>query len=237
MKTNLLAHRRPDLEPQNSEILVCDLLSPNSFKITFCLCYRPPNCSLVMDYFECLLANLRETSGRIYIVGDFNMPSINWEYVIDLSISTDGIKFCNLVNSQFLTQVVREPTRISHPSKSILDLIFYNHPEEIFDISAIEDLSSNHLAVSFSLLTKLKCLKKSGRKVYNLKKVDLSGLRSTLRNVSWDTVFVDNDIDASTACWYDMFLSCVDEFVPKAVIEDANRPPWIDKEVSSLIRK
>ena len=34
-----------------------------------------------------------------------------------------------------------------------------------------------------------------------------------------------NDIDASIACWYDMFLTCVDEFVPKVVIKDANRPP------------
>ena len=50
-------------------------------------------------------------------------------------------------------------------------------------------------------------------------------------------MFVDNDIDASTACWYDMFLSCVDEFVPKVGIEDANRPPWIDKEALLLIRK
>ena len=48
---------------------------------------------------------------------------------------------------------------------------------------------------------------------------------------------LDNDIDASTACWYDMLLSCVDEFVPKVVIKDANTPPWIDKEVLLLIRK
>ena len=48
---------------------------------------------------------------------------------------------------------------------------------------------------------------------------------------------MDNDIDASTACWYDMFLSCVDEFVPKVVIKDANRPPRIDKEVLLLIRE
>ncbi|KAK2551658.1 hypothetical protein P5673_027439, partial [Acropora cervicornis] len=34
-----------------------------------------------------------------------------------------------------------------------------------------------------------------------------------------------------------MFLTCVDEFVPKVVIKDANRPPWIDKEVLLLIRK
>ena len=87
------------------------------------------------------------------------------------------------------------------------------------------------------MLTKLKRLKKSGRTVNNLKKADFSGLKSALRNLSCDTVFVDNDSDASTACWYDMFLSCVDEFVPKVVIKDAKRPPWIDKEVLLLIRK
>ena len=32
VKTDLLAYKRADLEPQNSEILVCDLVSPNSFK-------------------------------------------------------------------------------------------------------------------------------------------------------------------------------------------------------------
>lgn len=85
-------------------------------------------------------------------------------------------------------------------------------------------------------LVKLRRLKKSGQSVYNLKKAYLSGLKSALRNLSWDTVFVDNDIDISTACWYDLFLSCVDEFVSKVFIKDANRPPWIDKEVLLLIR-
>lgn len=139
------------------------------------------------------------TTGRICIAGDFNMPTIDWEYVIDSSNSTDGVKFCNLINSRFLTQVVKEPTRISH-SSSTLDLVFYNHPEEIFDVNTVEDFSSDHLAVSFSMLTKRKHLKKSGRTVYNLKKADISGLKSALRNLSSDTVFVDNDIDARTAC-------------------------------------
>ena len=59
------------------------------------------------------------------------MPTINWKYVIDLSSSTDGVKFYNLINYHFLTQVVKEPTRISQSSKAILDLVFYHYPEEI----------------------------------------------------------------------------------------------------------
>ena len=41
-------------------------------------------------------------------------------------------------------------------------------------------------------------------------------------------VLVDNYIDASTACWCDMLLSWVDEFVPKVVIKDANRQTTMD---------
>ena len=98
-----------------------------------------------------------------------------------------------------------QPTRISHFSKTILDLVFYNFPEEILDVNAVEDFSSDHRVVSFLMLTKLKRLRKSGRTVYNFKKADLSGLKSALSNLSWDTVFVDNDINVSIACWYDMF--------------------------------
>lgn len=92
--------------------------------------------------------------------------------------------------------------------------------------------------VNFPLFTRVICLKKSARRtVYNLKKADLLCLKSAMRCLSSDTVFVDNDIDASTACWYDMFLSCVDEFFPKVLIMDVNRPTWIDREVLQLIGK
>ena len=88
------------------------------------LVYRRPD--LEPQNSECLLANLRETTCRICIVRDFNVPTINCEYAIDLSNSTDGVKFCNLINSHFLTQVVKEPTRISQSRKTILDLVFYS---------------------------------------------------------------------------------------------------------------
>ena len=89
------------------------------------------------------------------------------------------------------------------------------------------------------MLTKLKRLKKSGRTVYNLKKADLSGLKSALRNlsVSVSLCFWTMTLTPVLPACDEMFLSCVDEFVSKVVIKDANRPPWIDKEVLLLIRK
>ena len=58
VKRDILAYRRCDLEPLNSEILVCELCPGNSFKITFCVAYRPPNCTLFLNYFDCLLMKL-----------------------------------------------------------------------------------------------------------------------------------------------------------------------------------
>ena len=140
--------------------------------------------------------------------------------------------------SDFTSTNQRGDTSFSLVKKSFRSMTNHGLSECVFArIFAVEDFSSDHLVVSFSMLTKLKRLKKSGRTVYNLKKADLSGLKSALRNLSWDAVFVENDIDSSIACWYDMFLTCVDEFVPKVVIKDANRPPCIDKEVLLLIRK
>ena len=49
-------------------------------------------------------------------------------------------------------------------------------------------------------------------------------------HLSWDITFLDNDNDNSIFCWYDLFSACVIEFVPKIVIKDVVRSPWIDKE-------
>jgi hypothetical protein len=75
--------------------------------------------------------------------------------------------------------MVHEPTRISHNSHSILDLLC-NYPDEIADISVDNEFTSDHLTVSFELLTKVKRVRKVRRTVYNLKNADLPGLKSAL---------------------------------------------------------
>ena len=118
-----------------------------------------------------------------------------------------------------------------------MDLIFHNYPEEISDVSVVDEFSSDHLVVNFSLVTRIKRLKNQRRTVYNLKRADLVGLKSALNYLPWVTAFVDNDIDSSVTRWYDLFSTCIDEFVPKVVIKNANRPPWVDRDVPQLIKK
>ena len=84
VKTDLLSYRRSDFEPANSEILVCDVYPFNQKKYTICICYCPPDCQQFFYAFGQLLSKLESTT-RVCIIGDFNMPSINWTTVVDSS--------------------------------------------------------------------------------------------------------------------------------------------------------
>ena len=138
----------------NAEMLVCELYPCNGNKLTVCLCYRPPSCTEFLDQFGALLYNLQGVANRICILGDFNMPNINWNLVTDCQNSSFANDFCNLINYNFLTQKVCEPTRVFKDSQSILDLIFSNYPDEICNVNVDSDvLSSDHFVVSFTLLT------------------------------------------------------------------------------------
>ena len=174
-----------------------------------------------MDYFECLLANLHEIDRRICIVGDFNMSNIKWEYSLDSSNSADsadGIKFCSLSNSHFLSKLFVSLLE-SHTPVSLLWIWFFVIILKKYLMLVPMRTSALSPLRPFSPVNKSQALEEIKSIRFDLKKADLSGLKSALRHLSWDTVFVDNDIDACTACWYDMLLSCVDEFVPKVVIK------------------
>ena len=91
VKTDLLSYRISDLEPANSEILVCDVYPFNRKKYTICVCYRPPDCQQFFDAFAQLLSKL-ESATRVCIIGDFNMPSIIG--LRSLTLITLGNEFC-----------------------------------------------------------------------------------------------------------------------------------------------
>ena len=57
------------------------------------------------------------------------------------------------------------------------------------------------------------------------------------KGISFEKIPISYLCPKSSCFFLHMFLSRVDEFVPKVLIRDANRPPWIDREVLQLIRK
>ena len=242
VKSNILSFRRHEIEPMGAEILVCELLPSNSRKLTICVCYRPPDFSNFNTSFDSLLVNLHKDGidrSRLYLLGDFNYPNINWQTnttIEDSGIATD---FCQLIDSYFLSQLVDEPTRYNNNRASILDLLLCNYPDDVSDLSITQDiLDSDHLGICFRILTKVSRLRQIKRVIYNFKNANFDGMREALCDISWDDCFLDSDnINNSLEKWMKLFYSIVDQFIQKKCVSNINRSPWVDREIVLLLKK
>lgn len=118
----------------------------------FIVVYRPPDFNATgRDYAKRLYDCLRylcDTRHTVIIVGDLNLPYINW---IDAEAPDDNIhslflKFCSDYGFE---QYVNEPTRDAH----LLDLVLCNDPYVVNKLETTEPFSnSDHCAVKFDLV-------------------------------------------------------------------------------------
>ena len=100
----------------DAEILVVEIMLKHNQKITLMVFYRPPNNEL--HSLEELQRVIDEISTPEYIiVGDFNVSTINWANISPSPPSPVSMLLVDIVQDNFLSQLVSEPTR----DKNILD--------------------------------------------------------------------------------------------------------------------
>ena len=90
------------------------------------ICYRSPNSTLCNDqkHFDQLWDLAQRNSNNIFIVGDFNYCTIDWNLRVIRSHSKSATRFMTTNNDLFLEQLVSEPTRYRVGRKeNILDLV------------------------------------------------------------------------------------------------------------------
>ena len=80
--------------------------------------YRPPTQDREVDEIFCRHLGEISRSLALVLVGDFNFPDICWKY--NTAERDQSRRFLKCVGDNFLTQLVREPTR----ECVVLDLLF-----------------------------------------------------------------------------------------------------------------
>ena len=135
--------KRPDMET-SAEILNCRKLRPSyKKKILMAVFYRPPssNCSYLTEFTKCLREGSRAKLDQLFIVGDFNLPNIDWSIRIYSTDSDIYNLFTKSSKDYFVWQVVDFPTR----QENSLDLVLTNIPDKIVNIVGFYDiLESDH---------------------------------------------------------------------------------------------
>lgn len=176
------------------EYLSCTINLPNDKRLGLLCVYRPPNISDDGDnkLIQVLETFLKQKYYFNVIIGDFNMPQIDWK---NFSGPTKNASFINFCLNHYLKQHIHEPTRPS--SETTLDLIFSTVDTKIRDVSINECFgSSDHSMVNYNI--DLPCLWKSfvpiqTRRNYN--KADWNKMQNLLSEINWDTVFSHSNIN------------------------------------------
>lgn len=70
----------------------------------------------------CLYAQNNVLGARLILLGDFNLPDVNWQTFEHHSPSADML--FELMLSLNLSQIVTEPTRVQGTTSNTLDLVF-----------------------------------------------------------------------------------------------------------------
>ena len=141
------------IENQNkdSEVLCIELFLPKTKPITVGVCYRPPKQHNFIEQFEAILAQFKPEHETV-LLGDFNICYNDKKGPLYKSYSTT-LKMFNL------TQIIKDPTRVTDTSSTIIDHILCNNFENISQFGVLDIGLSDHSIIF--------CTRKLLKPVYN----------------------------------------------------------------------
>ena len=242
-RSDIASIRRRDLEMDDYEILVCEFQPERSEKYVFVMCYNPPDGDGAQLEFVTALGQIVENCEQLFnhvcVLGDLNIPDIDWETVTSTSGSNLTREFCSFVNDFSLTQLVFSST---HKHGNILDLILTNQPERFSDVETWPEMyDSDHFPVVSNLRVKMPTRRGVPRVVFDYSRADYNGLnRFFNEKLGANSEFFrrhsrpGEDIDNAWSEWVNIFDEGTGLFIPTKIIRDNCRPRWVDGDVRHL---
>ena len=192
------------------------------------LFYRPPNNTEIQD--AALFAQITKMAKRrTILMGDFNMPKIDWE---TMSADSQGIKFRDVVLDNFLHQCVKLPTR----NENILDLVFETEENLVKSVDITPPLgSSDHSSVTFQI--KMQVESKKVNKKPNFKKANIAMMREELEQINWSTTLENKTTEEAWSLLAETVDGLIEKHVPLQAEASRNKSKWATAEAKKLIKR
>ena len=160
---------------------------------------------------------------RLLILGDFNIPDIDWvnrETLVGAAkIDRDVYK---KMQDCFLHQHVTKPTRFRGNSSSTLDLIFTKEEEDVKDIQVLQPLGkSDHGIVigNFICEWKNKVEPRSNRMYY---KGQYEIINQKIEEIDWNDKFNDKTVHECWKIFKEIIQNLIDKYIPMSIPNDCN---------------
>ena len=227
-----------NLSTNGIELLCIELSTLSTYVNRFCCLYLPPSSSFdntktYNDTMKNVCETLRTLSvdrSAFYILGDLNLPHINWD---NLTISSKGNDahhtFLDFCLSECLHQCINEPT---HKGGNLLDLLLCNPiaKHDLINSSVCPSISTNcdHLLISFTIRLRGSTGNASLPRCSSFpdfKKGNYTLIIHSLSLVDWQEM-IDSEGDLQSI--YNRFLfmlhSLITKYIPTRVTTNTTRP-------------
>ena len=224
------------LIPSPSSLEIITISIDVKHPLILCVVYVSPNSyDCYYRHLNEYLTFLSQNYTSIIIVGDFNMPDIDWS---SLNASNHhSSNFCELIFDLNFSQLVDSST---HCKGNILDLVLTNTQEIIYNLSIIPEqlqpFPSDHFIISFSIDTSTTYFPKETPKyVLDYSKADFDGLCDFLINSDFQPCLTSTNIEFVWSYIKNTVLHATFLFIPKVRLRTRQRPKWINSSLQHLI--
>ena len=186
------------------------------------------------DKLNNLLKLASEIAGgnRLLILGDFNVPNIDWINRILLPRARKLERdFFETVTDNFLFQHVKEPTRFRGTEKSTLDLIFTKEEEDIKNVQVLTPIGrSDHGAVIGEFICKWRSrVVPKKTPIYYKGKYDI--IANEINQIGWREMHTE--VNELVEKYNSIYKLMVEENVLKGCPRDYNEP-WMNKSILKI---
>ncbi|MEW8547257.1 MAG: reverse transcriptase family protein [Candidatus Thiodiazotropha sp.] len=232
IKDGVSCSHRPDLEHVSLECIWAEIKPTNSRSFLVGHIYRPPNSSVQWNelFEECIEKVLQEEK-EIYLLGDINRDLLNNQ--------VHGA-WTDYMEPFGLTQMVSEATRVTSGSRTLIDHIYTNCPENVNSVSVPKIGLSDHFPIFLTRKMHNQMPKGNHYTISyrSFKDFDEAKFISDLQSVPWDLIKLFDDTNDILEAWTDLFLEIVDKNVPikQHRVKHKNQPQWITPDILDAIK-
>lgn len=233
---------KPDIEATIAAdvgILECLCVQLSCWGHSFILyaCYRPPDA--IPEYLTFLKEHMsRFFNKQIFLVGDLNLPSVDWEGLTCSQFSKNANTVFDIMLAHDLTQIVRQPTRVQGHASSILDLVFVKRAFSGYTVVVEQGLSDHELVSVTIPLFQCSSHQKSPMQYFK----DYSRADDDRVIEYMEAVLAEfNDDALGTCALWEKFVEtcqyCINNFIPSKPKRTHKRTQWMTHEIVKLKRK
>ena len=199
--------------------------------IILCNLYIPPNGDLnkAIDYLNRSLPSINVAECDLFIIGDWNVNYKN-------TLSPNYKKLIFFENCNNLKQIIKDTTRNTDKSKTLIDFILTN-VTDIADSGTIDTFINDHqpiFVIKKKQRTKSNQVSFEGR---SYKSLDLDLLLSNLDTQNWEEFYTLNDPEKAWLTLHDEINEELDKQCPvrSSTVKDYV-PDWINPGLRELIK-